>query len=61
MSINDDTGESIVTLIGWALSRVYEDHAKQTTAFIDDLNTAMTTLGGGYQLTEVDLSGFANL
>jgi len=26
--------------------------------FKDDINTMMTTLGGGYQLTEIDLSGF---
>ena len=26
--------------------------------FADDINTMMTSLGGGYQLTEVDLSGF---
>jgi hypothetical protein len=29
-----------------------------TTYWADEINAAMTTLGGGYQLTEVDLSGF---
>lgn len=31
------------------------------TAFTAAINAAMTRLGGGYQLTEVDVSGFANL
>jgi hypothetical protein len=30
-------------------------------AFKSEINTIMTNLGGGYQLTEVDLSGFSNL
>lgn len=30
-------------------------------AYISSINTAMTTLGGGYQLTTVDLSGFHDL
>lgn len=31
------------------------------TAFASDINTAMTTLGGGYQLTEIDVSSFTDL
>lgn len=27
--------------------------------WIDEVNAAMTALGGGYQLTEIDLSSFA--
>lgn len=30
-------------------------------AFTDDINTMMTTLGGGYQLTEIDLSKYAKV
>jgi hypothetical protein len=30
-------------------------------AFRDDINAAMTTLGGGYQLTTVDLSSFPDV
>jgi hypothetical protein len=29
-----------------------------TSAYHDEINTALTSLGGGYQLTDVDLSGF---
>lgn len=38
-----------------------EGAGTSVTAFIDDVNAAMTTLGGGYQLTEADVSGFADL
>lgn len=31
------------------------------TAFASSINTAMTALGGGYQLTEIDVSTFADL
>jgi len=33
-------------------------YGTSVAAFRDDVNTAMTTLGGGYQLTTVDLSTF---
>jgi len=32
----------------------------QIVKYIPEINTAMAALGGGYQLTEVDLSGFTN-
>ena len=31
------------------------------TAFKDDINYMMNSLGGGYQLDEIDLSGFTKL
>lgn len=38
-----------------------EGAGTSVTAYISDINAAMTTLGGGYQLTEADVSGFADL
>lgn len=35
-------------------------YGTSVAAFRDDVNTAMTTLGGGYQLTTVDLSTFSD-
>lgn len=32
-----------------------------TWSYIDEINSAMTSLGGGYQLTEADLSAYTNL
>ena len=32
--------------------------ATSVAAFRDDINAAMTSLGGGYQLTTMDLSSF---
>ncbi|MGB7157114.1 MAG: hypothetical protein WBD40_03545 [Tepidisphaeraceae bacterium] len=33
-------------------------HGPDYSRYLDEINGAMTTLGGGYQLTEADLSGF---
>jgi len=65
--INGDSGnpaflilnQQLVLLSVWT----YGDAGAGTsvTAFKDDLNQLMTDLGGGYQLTEIDLSKFSSL
>jgi hypothetical protein len=50
MIVNDE----LVILTTWQ----YSGSGPNFTFFKDQINTAMTSLGGGYQLQEVDLSGF---
>lgn len=48
----------LVLLTVWT-GASFGGYGTSVAAFRTEINAAMTTLGGGYQLTEVDLSGFA--
>jgi hypothetical protein len=59
-----DSGQPLFMLINNELillgSHYTSTGIPQLTHYIDEINAAMTTLGGGYQLTTVDLSAFTN-
>lgn len=64
--ISGDSGNPCFFLINGELvlltvwSRGGGGQGTSVAAFKSEINTIMTNLGGGYQLTEVDLSGFSN-
>lgn len=49
-------GSDLVLLSMWTTAT----YGTSVAAFRDDINATMTTLGGGYQLTPVDLSNYPN-
>ena len=49
-----------ILLTAWSVKN-FNGCGTAVTAFKADINQLMDELGGGYQLTEVDLSGFAPL
>ena len=53
-------GDTPVLLTVWSGAN-FNGFGTAVTAFKADINQLMDELGGGYQLTEVDLSGFAPL
>lgn len=52
-------GSDLVLLTMWTGAQ-NGGYGTSVAAFRDDINAAMTTLGGGYQLTTVDLSSYPN-
>jgi len=52
-------GSDLVLLTMWS-SANNGGYGTSVAAFRDDINAAMTTLGGGYQLTPVNLSSYPN-
>jgi hypothetical protein len=53
-------GSDLVLLTMWTGAQ-NGGYGTSVAAFRDDINAAMTTLGGGYQLTTVDLSSYPNI
>ena len=60
--IGGDSGNPAFIVIGGEAVLMLTHHFATSgpfyTAWLDEVNTAMTTLGGGYQLTGFDLLGF---
>src|SRR3989344_4548405 len=61
--IEGDSGNPVFGVIGGRLvllSGVYTaTYGTSFSSFVDDINSAMTTLGGGYQVSTLDLTCFA--
>lgn len=51
-------GDDLVLLTVWTNGEAGGGY--RVWSFLSEINAAMTTLGGGYQLTEIDLSGYTN-
>ena len=60
--IGGDSGNPAFLLIGGEalliLTHLSSGHGPCYTSWFDEVNAAMTSLGGGYQLTEFDLDGY---
>jgi hypothetical protein len=65
VGVNGDSGDPMFMVIDGELVILTvltcSGYGTDLQAFTDDINTMMTTLGGGYQLTPIDLSKYATL
>ena len=63
-TISGDSGDPVFWVVDGELVLLSvltsSSNGSDIQAFTDDINTMMTTLGGGYQLTPIDLSKYAS-